>query len=240
MTKFSKSLRILILIGAGAHTFSVHSSSPSRPQDPDSRLGGIVGRVIDSTGRQIINVVVFADAGGPSVTPPQTRTDRNGQFKFVGLRPGVYTLRTRKEDEGYPRSELNFYQVGVDTDPQVQVLANVITPNVLIQPQKGALLKGHVVDVFTGKPVEHMEVWVRQVADPERYLRVGAHNGDFQIVVPTVAFTVVIKATGYQDWHYRMLEYDGQDAPLMLTARVVSGIERDDDPTKRQRLEVRG
>jgi len=218
MTEFSKSLCILILIGAGAHTFSVHSSPPSLPQGSDSRLGGIVGHVIDSTGRPIIDAFVCADAGGPSVSLPQTYTDRNGQFKFVGLQPGVYTLHTHKEEEGYPRSVFNFYHEGVDTDPQVQVLANVITPNVLIQPQKGAILKGHVVDVFTGKPVEHMEVWMRQVGDPERYLRVGAHDGDFQIVVPSVAFTVVIKATGYQDWHYRMPEYGGQDAPLMLSA----------------------
>jgi hypothetical protein len=164
--------------------------------------------------------------GAPSVSLPQTDTDRNGNFRFENLPPGVYVLHSRKEDEGYPRSEFDFYAEGARSEPQVLVYANQTTPNVTIQRTKAALLKGHIIDGATGKPpLENPAVLLRQALDSERFLRFGAVKGEFQILVPSLAITLKIESSGYEDWHYRTPEDGNRDGVLLLAPETTQELE---------------
>jgi hypothetical protein len=168
-----------------------------------SGKGEITGKVVDAQGRPIADLRVSAEVPGtPSVTLPQTTTDTNGNFRIGNLSPDVYTLLTSKEDEGYPDSEFNFYHEGTDNETTVRVYADQVTPNVLIQLQKAAILKGRVSDSATGNPIEHFVVRLAQVSHPERFLQTGGSKGEFRVVAPPLPITVRVSAAGYEEWRY--------------------------------------
>ena len=177
--------------------------------------GEITGKVVDAQGRPIADVRVMAEVPGtPSVTVPQTNTDANGNFRIENLLPALYTLHTMKEVEGYARSDYDLYREGINDETTIRVYADEVTPNIVIQLQKAAVLKGRVVDGSTGKPIEHFGVILAQVADPKRFLQMGAIKGEFRAVVPALPITVRVFASGYEEWRYKT----DRDDSLFLAA----------------------
>jgi len=204
MATLAKTSAFIAIIAVGAFAFLLQPTPRASLVTQASGKGEITGKVIDAQGRPIVNVRVMADIPGtPSTTLPQTVTDRNGNFRIENLLPELYTLHTRKEDEGYPRSEFDFYHESTNDETTVRVYADQVASNIVIQLQKAAFLHGRVIDGSSRKPIEHFVVLMAQVADPERTLQMGGSGGEFRAVVPALPITIRVSAAGYEEWRYK-------------------------------------
>ena len=176
--------------------------------NPVEETGTVSGRVLDADGQPVENVVVKAEnMGVPTRLQPQTETNQDGEFTITRLTPGQYLLYTRKEEDGYPRTEFNLYDVGIP-NPEVTVSPRQTAQGITLRlGPKAALLTGQVIDAVTKEPLRHADITVRRVDLPNRYLRTGlalpVELGEFKLLVPSVAITVKVTEAGYEDWHYQ-------------------------------------
>jgi hypothetical protein len=201
---------------------------------PIEEYGTISGRVLDADGLPVENVIVKADnSARPTRLVPQGETNRTGEFAIAGLPSGQYELSTHKEEDGYPRTEFNLYDVG-SPNPQVTVYPQQTAQGITLRlGPKAALLTGQVIDAVTKQPLKHADITVRRVDLPSRFLRTGlslpVELGEFKLLVPSVALTVEVKEPGYEDWHYR--SDDGQKTNSLLlesntTKRILIALKR--------------
>lgn len=230
---------ITLLLAASAVSFYAASSSRSKlkaahiesddvsaaqaanqTSNPIEEYGKVSGRVLDADGRAVENVIVTVeDTAVPARNLPRAETNRDGEFTIAGLTPGRYTLYTKKEADGYPRTEFNLYDVGIP-NPEVAVYSRQTAQGIILRlGPKAALLTGQVIDAATKEPLKHADVTVRRVDLPHRFLRTGlslpVELGEFKLLVPSVAFTVKVTETGYEDWYYKS-DDEGQTTSSLL------------------------
>ncbi|SRR6266496_1018107 len=188
--------------------------------NPIEGYGTISGRVLDADGVPVENVVVTAENTAlPARNLPRAETNRDGEFTIAGLTPGRYDLYTKKEEDGYPRTEFDLYDVGL-SNPEVTVYSRQTVQGITLRlGPKAALLTGQVVDAVTKQPLKHADITVRRVDLPNRFLRTGlslpVELGEFKLLVPSVAFTVKVTETGYEDWYYKW-DDEGQTTSSLL------------------------
>jgi hypothetical protein len=210
---------VLILTLAGAFFFQKTSMMP---QNPNSHFASILGRVLDADGKPVSGAIVSAEpADRIMLHLPSSFTNKNGEFALQGLMPGQYTLHTRKEEDGYPRTEFNFYDEHDTRDQIVAVYEGRTTQNVTIKlGPKAAVLTGHVVDAITNQPLKEADITVRRVDQPDRFLSTGLFDhgtrGDFKILVPSLPFTLKISQDGYRDWYFKLPNERTQGSPFLL------------------------
>lgn len=197
--------------------------APNRARlDAQNTVGAISGRVLDTDSRPVSGLKVIAENIAVAHRHlPSSETDQEGEFLLKDLEPGQYVLHTRKEDDGYPRSEFNLYDSGETADPQVAVSARQTTQGVVLRlGPRAALLTGQVVDAITSQPLHHADITVRLVDKPDRFLRTGlslpVEKGGFKLLVPSLPFTLKVSETGYQDWYYKMTGEEQQASALRL------------------------
>ena len=200
------------------------SSTPAANQktsNPVEGFGTISGRVLDAGGVPVEDVIVTAENTAlPTRLLPRAETNRDGEFTIAGLTPGQYELYTKKEDDGYPRTEFNLYDVG-PPNPEVTVYSRRTTQGITLRlGPKAALLTGQVIDAVTREPLRHADITVRRVDLPDRFLRRGlslpVELGEFKLLVPSVAFTVKVTETGYEDWYYQSDDEGSKTSSLLL------------------------
>jgi hypothetical protein len=153
---------------------------------------------------------------------PMAWSNKNGEFIIDGLIPGLYSLHGSKQEEGYPRTEFNFYDRSENADLKVEIYEQQTTQKVIIQlGPKAAVLVGRVVDASTNQPLHHADITLRRVDQPERFLRTGLtlpiEKGEFKLLVPSLPFTVKVSEDGYEDWYYRV-PGEGKQASTLLLA----------------------
>lgn len=230
-----------LLLAASAVIFYAASSSRSKlnatqMEDPQvssnqaanqtrlnllEELGTISGRVLDSDGMPVEKVIVKAEnSARPTRLVPQAETNQAGEFTITGLAPGQYELYTHKEEDGYPRTEFNLYDVGLP-NPQVTVYSRQSVQGITLRlGPKAALLTGQVIDAVTRQPLQHADITVRRVDLPNRFLRTGlslpVELGEFKLLVPAVAITVEVKENGYEDWYYKSDDQGRKPSSLLL------------------------
>lgn len=189
--------------------------------NPVEEYGIASGRVLDADGRPVENVIVTAENHAlPVRNLPRAETNREGEFTIGGLTPGRYELYTRKEEDGYPRTEFNLYDVGLP-NPEVRVSARQTAQGIIVRlGPRAALLTGQVIDAITKEPLRHADITVRRVDLPDRFLRTGlslpVELGEFELLVPSVAFTVKVTETGYEDWYYTSGDEGQKMSSLLL------------------------
>jgi hypothetical protein len=222
--RFVKIFRAIALIPvASAVILYVDSSSRStlKASNPVEEFGTISGRVLDADGRPVEKVIVTAENHAfPARVLPRAETNREGEFTIVGLTPGRYQLYTRKEEDGYPRTEFNLYDVGLPNS-EVTVSPGQTAPGIVVRlGPKAALLTGQVIDAVSKEPLRHADITVRRVDLPDRFLRTGLYLpvelGEFKLLVPSVAFTVTVTETGYEDWYYQSDNEGSKTSSLLL------------------------
>ena len=132
--------------------------------NPIEEYGTISGRVLDADGRPVENVIVTAEnTAHPARNLPRAETNRDGEFTIAGLTPGRYELYTKKEVDGYPRTEFNLYDVGLPNS-EVIVNSHQTTQGIIVRlGPKAALLTGQVIDAVTREPLKHADITVRRV-----------------------------------------------------------------------------
>ena len=171
-----------------------------------SQDGSIEGQVIDSQGQPVAGARVFFEKSDFLTGPlPSATTDKQGVFSIHELPPGLYRVFVEKEKDGYASTGLPFHDLGSIAIPQVAVLAQQTTSNILVKlGPKAATLAGEIVDATTGRPVENTQIALQRVDDLSKiYVTAADLKGKFKILVPPVPFTIEVSAPGYQDWKYR-------------------------------------
>lgn len=198
------------------------SSSQPIPQNSVPARGGISGRVLDANDHPISDAMVLADRPDIVIRPtPMAWTNKDGEFIIEDLIPGSYSLHGSKQEEGYPRTEFNFYDPNESSGLKVEVYERQTTQKVIIQlGLKAAVLVGRVVDASTNQPLPHANITLRRVDHPERFLSTGLFwhgvKGGFRLLVPSLPFTVKVSEPGYQDWYYRKTGKENQPSALLL------------------------
>jgi hypothetical protein len=213
---------ITLLLAATAVIFYAASSSRSKLKvAPLEEYGTISGRVLDADGRPVENVIVTAEnTAHPARNLPRSETNRDGEFTIARLTPGQYELYTHKEEDNYPRTAFNLYDVGRPT-PRVTVYSRQTAQGITVWlGPKAALLTGQVIDAATQEPLKHADITVRRVDLPDRFLRTGlslpVELGEFKLLVPSVAFTLKVTEAGYEDWYYNSDDEGQKTSSLLL------------------------
>ncbi|HYE65559.1 MAG TPA: carboxypeptidase-like regulatory domain-containing protein [Pyrinomonadaceae bacterium] len=180
-------------------------------QDVLARVGAIAGQVVDSAGNPVAGATVSAvpenqTAGGmPPITFTAASTDEGGRFYLEGVTPGTYIIYAAKESAGYPSTSFNFFVADPRSAPKVTVGEQQVAQNVLVRlGPKAARLVGRIVDAKTGQPVDRAEIFLTRADNPNNYHITGPNRpgGDFQLLVPSIAFKIKVSAPGYQDWYF--------------------------------------
>jgi carboxypeptidase family protein len=192
---------------------------------PIEEYGTISGRVLDADGRPVESVIVTAEnTARPARNLPRADTNEDGEFTIDGLVAGRYELYTRKEEDGYPRTEFNLYDSGTP-NPEVQVYPRQTAQRITLRlGPKAALLTGEVVDAVTRRPLKYAEVTVRRVDFADRFLRTGlslpVELGEFELLVPSLPVTVKVAATGYEDWYYQSGDEGQETSSIILESNT--------------------
>lgn len=193
-------------------------SSVSRPpsvNDPDTlrrspsqEFGGISGRVIDAQGRFVANASVWAWGSGTQVgIVPTAHTDSRGIFMFRRLEIGKYSLSVGKDYAGYADTDNRFYSAGFVENPTVLVEAGktLWCRDVRLGPKAGRLV-GTIRDSETGSLIvsigsagQNRQLVLRRTEDPNHSYDPGIDiNGNFEVLVPPISFTLEVVVAGYE------------------------------------------
>jgi hypothetical protein len=218
------SMQIVFVIAALMAAGSVvlpDDSSPDAITQNRVRLGGTIsGRVVDLQSNPVSDVLVSAERSD-MVRPISTvSTNDRGEFVMSGLPQGLYSLYTRKEDDGYPRTDFNIYSL-TDNDPQVAVYDSQPGDYITLRlGPRAARLSGRVVDANSKRPIPHADITVRRVDNPTRFLRTGlqlpVENGEFELLVPSMPITLKVSEAGYVDWYYKVAGEERKASALLL------------------------
>jgi hypothetical protein len=172
-----------------------------------SDYGAITGRVLDAQGQGVSGVRVSAERSDFTTGKlPTTKSDIQGNFRFKGLKAGTYTLYVAKEEDGYAPTDSTFHYGGSVDAPQVTVYEQQTPPEVVIHlGPKASRLIGHIVDGSTGKSLAwDTQITLSRVDNQDYTYSTGPNlNGEFNILVPSVPFTMKVSSPGYEDWYYR-------------------------------------
>jgi protocatechuate 3,4-dioxygenase beta subunit len=118
-----KSLYVAVIVTlAGAFLFQQPATTL---QNANSSGATISGRVVDDHGKPVSSALISAERSDIiMIHLPSAYTNKNGEFVIQGVTTGQYTLHTRKEEDGYPRSEFNFYDKLDNADRRVRQMEN--------------------------------------------------------------------------------------------------------------------
>jgi carboxypeptidase family protein len=181
----------------------------SRPESTQEQaLGGITCRVVNAQSQPVPGVTVHAYLV-PLIKqrPVSGRSDRNGMFTIRGLAVGRYELSVSRKEAGYDDTFDPFYAAGFVRMPEVIVYAGqtVSCGDIHLGPKAGKLV-GTLRDAKTKKGVisntssmQTRHVILCRLDDPKNCSDASPNrNGDFEILVPPVPFTVKATAPGYE------------------------------------------
>src|SRR2546423_6233783 len=201
------SLSLLTLIALGFECAINAKRAPEAASQPDQQsLGGIRGRVVNSAGEPASGAVVYAHAWGSPSNPRHAIADASGTFSIRELQAGRYRLSVQKEEAGYPWTLRRFYAAGLVEMPEVVVYKGqtISAGDVRLGPKAGKLA-GTLRDAKTRRaivsrtsPEQTRHVILCRVADPKNCIDGNPNvNGNFEILVPPLAFTIEASAPGY-------------------------------------------
>src|SRR5947209_2809175 len=114
----------------------------------------ITGRVVTQTSQPVTNATVYVSRMNSTSPPRPIPTDADGQFKFAGLEPGIFSVTASAPSyilpPGNPNAVApNYYRIG---------------DSVTITMIKGGVINGHVTDA-EDKPVVAVRVRALMVRD---------------------------------------------------------------------------
>lgn len=175
---------------------------------PQQETGSITGRVVDAEGKPIYGALVQAlPQKGNTGALPRGRTNRRGIFTINKVEVGTYYLSASKKEAGYGDFWNRFYSAGFVEDLEVTVYAGqtVSCGDIRLGPKAGKLV-GTLRDATTKKgivattsPGQTRHVILCRRNDPKNCFDASPNrNGDFEVLVPPVPFTIEATAPGYE------------------------------------------
>src|SRR5687768_10247149 len=184
---------------------SISRSHVSAKQQTDGR---IEGRVINASGIPVSGAYVFANSDGVgSSLDFSSITDGDGNFRIQVPEAGTYTVGASKESDGYPLTISGFHREFLDPIPRVEVMTNQVVKDVIVQlGEKAAKIEGVVRAAADNRAISRATFTLRREDNPDVLYRIGAQDakeiGRFEILVPSVAFTIEVTSSGYEPWKY--------------------------------------
>lgn len=191
--------RILLLL-------SVLLITDSRINAQNSPAGSILGTVVDTNDAPVVGATVTTYHPEETSTKgewPSTVSDKTGHFRLEAVPPGPNYIFANKLEDYYPETQFGFF-----TDREKLQLVNV-EPGKTIGDIKiqlggeGGRLKGSIIDTSTNQPVLTARILLTR-ADDTRFMHEQGpdQNGDFDIIVPSRPFTMIITAPGFNKWRF--------------------------------------
>jgi hypothetical protein len=169
------------------------------------KFGNASGRVIDLTGRPVVNAAVHAWSSRMGIVPVAA-TNSRGAFIFRHLEIGKYYLSVEKDYAGYADTENRFYAAGFAEKSAIVLEEGktVQCGDLRMGPKAGKLI-GTIRDaannqVIVSAPTGQVRKLVlSRVEDPLNSYSAGISiHGNFEVLVPPVPFRVQVVATGYE------------------------------------------
>ena len=182
----------------------------------DGQNGTVRGTAVDTEGKAVAGATVFAFpiSGVPRLRGPKgVVTDGSGAFAVENLPFGEYRIETMKENDGYPRTYLEFYRVKNQATATITPDQPVAFVHVTMGP-RAAVISGRALDEDTRETATHAEVRLWRLSDPGRQMRFGM-QADFQVLIPPdedIGFEII--SDGHETWRV-------SDAPLHLASGSV-------------------
>jgi hypothetical protein len=183
---------------------------------PSQGFGGVSGRVIDAKGRPVANAGLDAWSSPARMgLVPAAHTNSRGVFKFSQLEVGKYSISVEKSHAGYASTENRFYAAGFVENPTVVVEKGktIWCGDVRLGPKAGRLV-GAIRDSETGNLIvsnssagQHPQLVFRRTEDPNNSYDPGIDiNGNFEVLVPPISFTLEVVVAGYEKKNMGILE----------------------------------
>jgi hypothetical protein len=171
------------------------------------KFGSASGRVIDLTGRAVVNADVHAlSLPSRMGLVPVAVTNSHGIFIFKRLEIGKYYLTVEKDYAGYADTENRFYSAGfVEKSTIVVKEGETVQCGDLHTGPKAGKLVGTIRDAANNKLIlappagQIRKLLLSRIDDPLNAYDAGISiNGDFEVLVPPLPFRVQVMATGYE------------------------------------------
>ena len=174
--------------------------------------GDIEGYVFNAKGRPVSRAIVYAirDNFEKGVVP-SAETDENGFFRLT-VPTGAYKIYAGKESAGYPESLAPIYQDAINY-LDVHVNKDRVTSGVSLRlGTRLGRLSGRIIDASTKNPVTHAYIKFGLANNPANYFGTNVdENGRFEILAPSVPFTIEVSASGYEKRHLRSPQFRTKD-----------------------------
>jgi hypothetical protein len=181
----------------------------SQPRSPSVGIIHVLsGQVIDNNGKPAGQIRLYALAEGfdeskPNSPIPSAVSDGNGNFTIMFSRTGKYSLVADAPSQGYWSTRMPFFAVPGYVTPEVVVdPATSRIPVTIVLPPRNGVIKGKIIDVKTGLPVESVQFVLCHAANPQicRASVAKSADGLFQIPAAHVPFTLRARADGFSEW----------------------------------------
>lgn len=181
--------------------------------------GSIRGIVLDDEGKPLPDAIVYAMPQQDMRSQIDASTDANGKFEMNNLPAGSFYLSAYKETAGYPYDFFSFYIMPHAKVPiEVEVRSGGISDSVILQLGEKAAYLTIVVTAEDGSALTDGVQLVFSRPDlPGSYQR-GASSRAEHIPVPPVPFRLMVKAAGFQPWHYVADEGQSRSGLISLSS----------------------
>jgi hypothetical protein len=169
--------------------------------------GDIEGHVFNAQGQPVRRAIVYAlKQDFEKGVVPSAETDKNGFFRLT-VATGAYKIYAGKESAGYPESLATIYQ-NVTSYVDVHVDKDQVTSGVVLRLGKRLRkLSGRIIDASTKVPIAHAHIKLGLSDNPAYYFGTNVdENGRFEILAPSVPFTIEVSASGYEKRHLEPLQ----------------------------------
>jgi hypothetical protein len=189
-----------------------------------SRTGAIQGRVVNPEGQPALRSDLTTGR------LPTGYTDNRGRFLIKDLIPGRYTVSAGKTEDGYADTSSAFHSFGQVSVPEISVDSHQVTDVVIRLGPKEARLFGYIIDAETNKRIQNLQnvqITLRRVDHPDYTYSTGPNlEGRFDLLVPSVPFTIMVKAPGYEVWQYRNEGSKGQAEAANTNKELIISLRR--------------
>ena len=222
-----------IFVGLASFLFAISAPGQNHarenPQQNSNCNGVVHGAVIRQDGKPWSGVgLVLEPTGDYDYLLPRTKTDEQGQYRFVEVPCGEWGVYVEDEEAGYPRSghDTYWFLYGV-RGPKVRITEKKLEGqlNVIAPPRPGILVL-HVKSASTKAEITKNEVrlnvsrkrWIQSSCDESE--PPSCENSSY-LVPPNQNVILHIKSPGFREWK----ESAGHGKLIHLSAGEVMKLE---------------